>query len=97
VVPLLCAAVGLAGFQLSYFAAVAAGGVAVSTAVASRVTEKNFGRAARYAARLEDAGHGDFAALLIRDAIRRKPALQQTPEFVKLMSSPLGQLMGGGN
>jgi DME family drug/metabolite transporter len=34
VVPLLCAAVGLAGFQLSYFAAVAAGGVAVSTAVA---------------------------------------------------------------
>jgi len=70
---------------------------AVSTAVASRVTEKNFGRAARYAARLEDAGHGDFAALLIRDVIRRKPALQQTPEFVKLMSSPLGQLMGGGN
>lgn len=70
---------------------------AVSTAVASRVTEKNFGRAARYAERLEDGGHGDFAALLVRDAIRRKPALQQTPEFVKLMSSPLGQLMGGGN
>src|SRR6266576_6698942 len=70
---------------------------AVSTAVASRVTEKNFGRAARYAARLEDEGHGDFAALLIRDTIRRKPTLQQTPEFVKLMSSPLGQLMGGGN
>jgi len=34
VVPLLCAAVGLVGFQLSYFAAVHAGGVAVSTAVA---------------------------------------------------------------
>ena len=32
--PLLAAAVGLAGFQLSYFAAVDAGGVAVSTAVA---------------------------------------------------------------
>ncbi|HEX6344922.1 DMT family transporter [Umezawaea sp.] len=32
--PLLAGAVGLAGFQLSYFAAVDAGGVAVSTAVA---------------------------------------------------------------
>lgn len=69
---------------------------AVSTAVASRVTEKNFGNAARYAARLDEGGHGDFGALLVRDAIRRKPALQQTPEFVKLMSGPLGQLIGGG-
>ncbi|MEO6084828.1 MAG: EamA family transporter, partial [Umezawaea sp.] len=34
VAPLLGAAVGLAGFQLSYFAAVEVGGVAVSTAVA---------------------------------------------------------------
>lgn len=68
---------------------------AVSTAVASRVTEKNFSRAARYAVRMEEAGFGDYAALLIRDTMRRNSKLQQTPEFVKLMSGPLGQLMGG--
>lgn len=68
---------------------------AVSTAVASRVTEKNFDRAVRYATRLDEGGHGDFGALLVRDALRRKPTLAQTPTFVALMASPIGQLIGG--
>ncbi len=70
---------------------------AVSTAVASRVTAKNFKHAARYATRLDEAGHGDFAVLMVRDAMRRKPELQQLPEFVRLTQGPIGQLMGGEN
>jgi dynein-related subfamily AAA family protein len=70
---------------------------AVSTALAARSTEANFGRVARYAKRLADAGHGEFTALLVRDATRRTPALQQTPDFVRLAASDLGQLLGGAS
>lgn len=70
---------------------------AVATAVASRVTAKNFDRVIRYGLRLLDAGFGDFAALMIRDALRRKEELQQTPDFVSMMSGPLGKLIGGGD
>ena len=69
---------------------------AVALALGSRASAKNFNKIAQYATRLEQASRGDFAALMIRDAMRRKPELQQTPEFVNLMSSPLGQLIGGG-
>lgn len=69
---------------------------AVSTALASRTTESNFKRVARYAQRLVDASHGEFATLMLRDAIKRKPQIQQTPEFVRLGAGELGQLIGGG-
>lgn len=68
---------------------------AVCTALASRATEENFGRVARYAERLYDAGHGDFAALTLRDSARRTPEVLQTPAFVQLASGELGQLIGG--
>lgn len=69
---------------------------AVTTGLASKTTEKNISRVARYAQRLVDAHHGEFATLLLRDACRRTPAIQQTPAFVKLMVGELGQLIGGG-
>lgn len=68
---------------------------AVTAALAARANDKNFGRVARYAERIVEAQRGDMAALLIRDAARRKPELQQTPAFVKLMAGELGQLIGG--
>lgn len=69
---------------------------AVTTALAHRANEKNFGRVARYAERLVGQGHGEFATLLLRDSIRRCPEVQQTPAFVQLASGELGQLISGG-
>jgi len=68
---------------------------AVATALASRATPANFGRVARYAQRLLDAKQGDMGALLVRDSLRRQPAVTQTAEFSKLVSGPLGRLMSG--
>lgn len=69
---------------------------AVTAALASRTTEQNFANVARFAQRLVDAHHGEFAALLLRDATARKPVLQTTATFVRLAAGELGQLMGGG-
>lgn len=68
---------------------------AVSTAIASKANTTTFDRIARYAQRLVDAGHGEFATLALRDAIRRAPDVQTTPAFVRLTSGELGQLMSG--
>lgn len=68
---------------------------AVVTTLGIRATPKNFGRIARYAERLTEASHGEFAALLLRDAVRRDPAIMQTSAFVKLASGELGQLIAG--
>lgn len=69
---------------------------AVSTALAARANVTNFARVVKYVQRLVDAGHGDFAALTVRDACRRHPEITQAPAFARLMSGDLGQLIGGG-
>ena len=70
---------------------------AVATALGMRSTVQNFGRIARYAQRLVDAQHGEFAALLVRDCARREKGIMQTTAFVQLMSGPgLGELISGG-
>lgn len=69
---------------------------AVSTALGARASSANFGRVTRYAQRLTDAGRGEFAAMLLRDATRRDNKLTQTPEFVRLVSGDLGTLITGG-
>lgn len=69
---------------------------AVTTALASKANDRNVQRVFRFGERLVEAGHGEFATLLVRDTLRRKPDLQQTPAFVKLMAGELGQLVGGG-
>lgn len=68
---------------------------AVSTALASKANDRNFTRVAKYAQRMVDAGHGEFASMLLLDSVRRTPSIQQTPAFVKLTVGELGQLIGG--
>ena len=68
---------------------------AVVTALGIRATETNFPRIARYAERLTDAKHGEFAALLLRDVARKIPTVCQSPSFVRLASGELGDLISG--
>jgi hypothetical protein len=70
---------------------------ATATALAQRATVQSFNRAARYAERLANAQRGDFAALIVRDCLRRFPEVQSTPAFVSLVSGPLGNLIHGSN
>lgn len=70
---------------------------AVCTALAARAGEVAFPRVARYAERLHEAGAGDFAALLVRDMIRKIPAVQHTPAFARLATSDLASLFIGSN
>lgn len=69
---------------------------AVVTGLAGRVTVRNFKAIAHYASRLTEAQHGEFATLLMRDVVRREPGVMQSPEFVKIANSELGQLIYGG-
>ena len=68
---------------------------AVVTALGMRANAKVFGRIARYAERLTEAQHGEFAALLLLDCTRRDKSLAQSAAFVKLVSGELGQLIAG--
>ena len=68
---------------------------AVVTALGMKANPKNFPRVARIAERLMKAQHGEFAALLLRDAVRRDAQIMQTPAFVRLASGDLGQLIVG--
>lgn len=80
---------------------------AVSAGLASKATESNFGRVARIAERMNApipghkcspngcAGHGEFAVLMLRDALKRNGELCQTPEFIRLASTEVGKLILG--
>jgi hypothetical protein len=68
---------------------------AVATGLAARATEANFARVAKYAMRLNDAGRGEFAVLLLRDAVRRNAKLIHSPPFLQLLSSDIGKLISG--
>jgi hypothetical protein len=68
---------------------------AICTALASKATEQNLARIGTYAQRLVDASRGEFAVLLMRDAIRRNEKLRYSDTFVRISSGPLGQLISG--
>jgi len=68
---------------------------AVATGLASKVTASNFARIARYADRLYRDNKGEFAVLMVRDAIRHKPEVQNTPAFIQLASTSVGKLFAG--
>jgi len=68
---------------------------AVATGLATRAGGGRFAPIARYAERLVEAGRGEFAALLLRDATRRFPAVASSPEFIRLACGPLGEIIGG--
>lgn len=68
---------------------------AIATGLAVRANEKNLSRIGAYATRLALDDKGEFAALTVRDCIRRVPALANTGDYVKLMCGPIGQLISG--
>lgn len=68
---------------------------AIATALGARATPANFERVAIYANRLLDAAKGEFAALTLRDSLRRDKAIAATPAFLRTISGPLGDLIEG--
>lgn len=70
---------------------------ATAVGLASRANDKTFSRIGVYANRLIDAQHGEFAVMMIRDAVRRDPKLTYTDTFVKLNSGTFGELITGQN
>lgn len=66
---------------------------ALSSALVARVTPQSFGRFAIYAQRLLETGNGEYAALMLQDAIRSVPAVQDTPEFAQVIVTELGQTL----
>lgn len=68
---------------------------AVCTGLAAKANEKNFPRVHQIAQKLYDEGQGQFAALLVRDTVRRSPKVMETGEFQKLASGKIGDLISG--
>jgi len=68
---------------------------AVCTGLANKATAQNFPSLHLYAKKLNDAALGQFAVLLIRDAIRKAPEIKETDEFQKFACGPIGQLVAG--
>jgi len=69
---------------------------ATVTGLGARVTEENGSRVLRYAERLMESGQGEFAVVLVRDAIRKVPAVKETREFVRFASGEFSTLLTGG-
>lgn len=68
---------------------------AVATGLAYRASVANFGRVLKYAERLHKAQQGDFAALLVKDSLRRKKDLANTHDYVRFACGPTGKLIAG--
>jgi len=68
---------------------------AISTALAARANEKTIARIGHYVTRMAQADMGEFAALCVRDSLRRVPGIANTADYVKLMCGPVGQLISG--
>ena len=68
---------------------------AVAVGLASKANPNNFARVKTYADRLHADSKGEFAVLLVRDAVRRNRAICNTPAYIELCSSEVGQLFTG--
>jgi len=69
---------------------------AVATGLATKVNASNFSRYLSYLQRLYDDSKGEFAAMSIRDALRRNKALVNTADFTKMITgTDLGKLISG--
>ena len=58
-------------------------------------TTQFLGRVGVYCERLAKAGLGEYAALAIRDCLRRDGNLATTPEHTRIMSGEIGRLVLG--
>ncbi len=70
---------------------------ATTVGLAYRANDLTFSRVGIYANRMIDAGRGEFAVMMIRDAVRRDPKLTYSDTFVRLNSGALGDLLTGQN
>ncbi|MFM0027434.1 ATP-binding protein [Paraburkholderia madseniana] len=68
---------------------------AVAAALAARASEANFDRVVTYTERLIDAGHREFAALLVRDSVERTPAVQNSYAFIRAQAGEIGKIIRG--
>lgn len=68
---------------------------AVAAGLAAKTLPGNVDRSFRYAQRLWDAGRGDFAAMLVRDAYRRHQGIAGTVAFARMAASDLGKAFSG--
>jgi hypothetical protein len=64
---------------------------AISSALAMRANDKNFGRLLTYVERLPQ----EFGVLTVRDAQRRNRSVVKSPDFAKFAASPLGRIISG--
>lgn len=68
---------------------------AVATFIGRFATDANFGRLWKYIDRMAKAGHGEYAAVAIKDAYERSPEITATPAWIQMASSELGALVCG--
>lgn len=68
---------------------------AVATALATYASEANFERVATYTERMIGNGCREFAALLVRDAVRRTPGIQSAHAFIRAQGGPIGKVIRG--
>ncbi|MBN3785659.1 ATP-binding protein [Burkholderia sp. Ac-20353] len=68
---------------------------ALTTALACHANDGNFDRVLRYAERLIDAGWREFTAVLVRDAVQRKPELQNHYAFIRAQGGEIGKIIRG--
>jgi hypothetical protein len=68
---------------------------AVATGLAVKATKATLSPIVTYAERLADKGHGEFAALLMRDIVRRDPSMMSEAAFMTALRGPLGRLIEG--
>lgn len=67
----------------------------VCVGLAARTTVGNFPAIVTYVERLLEKGKGEFAVLLVRDALQREKKVSTTEAFKKLGNGPLGDLVCG--
>ncbi|NIE81872.1 MULTISPECIES: ATP-binding protein [unclassified Burkholderia] len=68
---------------------------ALAAALAHKARDANFERVLRYAERLVDAGHREFTALLVRDAVTRTPELANHHAFIRAQGGEIGKIIRG--
>ncbi|MEM5432328.1 AAA ATPase (plasmid) [Cupriavidus taiwanensis] len=67
----------------------------IVTALARLANANNFDRVMVYANRLHEAGLGEFAVLLVRDAVERDASIASTPAFIVAQGGPIGAHIRG--
>lgn len=68
---------------------------AISVALSVKANDKTLDRVGVYAERMVKGQHGEFATLIMRDAIRRDPKLVYMAAFTKIAYGPLSDLISG--